>query len=730
MPAKPRVIRVFLSSTFRDFAEERDLLVKKVFPELRRLCRERKVDLVEVDLRWGITEAESRQGKILPICLGEIDRARPYFMGFIGDRYGWVPEGSQYPLGIVEREPWLRDHQGGKSVTELEILHGVLNNPEMAGRAFFYFRDSNYSQGKGGDYLSEDATSAAKLEALKDRIRDSQFPLVEDYANPEVLADKVRADLAALIDKEYPANEVPDELTLERMRHEAYLWSLTKNYIGANRRLKAFDSAISSNNGIRDMLLWGESGCGKSALLANWIQWRRKINQSHYIIYFSLNRFPEYNSCPLSLITTIVAFIIRDLCDDCFPWSEIASFSDDCTDLTGYLQKDRPLNKLIDQHVRHAGMNEFRLQESLFIIEYLRRLASRGIRIELTNILEDLFSGLINLEVIGKTKTKIIIVLDELVEPSILDYLPKLNQSIVSFLVSTSQSTVKDAWCARDAMPSDKISNRIETSCYSVTHPPAVFQMSEVEMTSQDVRDCISDTFQKHGKSSSHPVIEPIASAPFSKNPRWLFSLIEELKEYGDHSSLGIHVNKLLAPWPDEDPLRTVHKHHLYLHRVDKIKNEIKRGYDALKIIALSSYIFRDELMEMTGISAQSLIELELMLSEEWSSGVIRLKNPAYRNIKIDAAEKRSLNLKLANFLANKGDEIDVLSRACNHWSQVYCPLSYDPLSFFESSKVMGNQFTGDADFEKYQRSHNLLCSRIEAEWDITCHQMESEAQE
>ena len=72
-------------------------------------------------------------------------------------------------------------------------------------------------------------------------------------------------------------------------------------------------------------------------------------------------------------------------------------------------------------------------------------------------------------------------------------------------------------------MPSDKISNKIETSCYSVTHPPAVFQMSEVEMTSQDVRDCISDTFQKHGKSSSHPVIEPIASAPFSKNPRWLF---------------------------------------------------------------------------------------------------------------------------------------------------------------------------------------------------------------
>jgi hypothetical protein len=246
--------------------------------------------------------------------------------------------------------------------------------------------------------------------------------------------------------------------------------------------------------------------------------------------------------------------------------------------------------------------------------------------------------------------------------------------------------------------------------------------MSEVEMTSQDVRDCISDTFQKHGKSSSHPVVEPITCAPFSKNPRWLFSLIEELKEYGDHSSLKMHVNKILASWPDGDPSRKVHKHHLYLHRVDRIKNEIKKGYDALKIITLSNYIFRDELMEMAGISAQSLSELELILSEEWSSGVIRLKNLTYRSIKIDAAEKRSLDLKIANFLANKGDEIDILCRACNHWGRVY-----GHLSFFESDKAMGNQFTGDTDFEKYQRSHNLLGSRIDAEWDYFCHQMENE---
>ncbi len=162
-----RTVRVFLSSTFRDFAEERDLLVRKIFPELRRKCRERQVELVDVDLRWGITEEEAQQGKVLPICLAEIDRARPFFMGFIGERYGWVPEAEKYDLSLIMEQPWLDELRGGKSVTELEMLHGVLNNLAMEDRAFFYFRDPAWSQKKGGAYLSEGSLDKEKLEALK-----------------------------------------------------------------------------------------------------------------------------------------------------------------------------------------------------------------------------------------------------------------------------------------------------------------------------------------------------------------------------------------------------------------------------------------------------------------------------------------------------------------------------------------------------------------------------------
>jgi hypothetical protein len=41
----PRVIRVFVSSTFRDMQEERDVLVKQIFPQLRKLCESRAASL-------------------------------------------------------------------------------------------------------------------------------------------------------------------------------------------------------------------------------------------------------------------------------------------------------------------------------------------------------------------------------------------------------------------------------------------------------------------------------------------------------------------------------------------------------------------------------------------------------------------------------------------------------------------------------------------------------------
>ena len=83
---EPCTIRLFVSSTFRDFGEERDLLVRRVFPALRARLKGRFVELVDVCRRWGIKAEEAERGEVLPICLAEIDRSRPYFIGMLGER--------------------------------------------------------------------------------------------------------------------------------------------------------------------------------------------------------------------------------------------------------------------------------------------------------------------------------------------------------------------------------------------------------------------------------------------------------------------------------------------------------------------------------------------------------------------------------------------------------------------------------------------------------------------
>jgi len=212
-------VRVFISSTFRDMQVERDVLVKQVSPELRRRCTERGVDFVEVDLRWGVTEEEAENGEVLPICLQEIELCRPYFIGLLGERYGWVP--SQLPGELVGEQAWLDGHRD-KSLTELEILHGVLNNPDTAGRAFFYFRDPGYTNEHGGNHAAEDSAASQKLADLKGRIRAGATSVRENYANPEALGQHVLEDLWRAIDQEHPASAKLSPLQQEARNHESF----------------------------------------------------------------------------------------------------------------------------------------------------------------------------------------------------------------------------------------------------------------------------------------------------------------------------------------------------------------------------------------------------------------------------------------------------------------------------------------------------------------------------
>jgi hypothetical protein len=54
-----RNVRIFLSSTFRDMHAERDRLIKVTFPTLRERLLPQRVELYDIDLRWGILRLEA-----------------------------------------------------------------------------------------------------------------------------------------------------------------------------------------------------------------------------------------------------------------------------------------------------------------------------------------------------------------------------------------------------------------------------------------------------------------------------------------------------------------------------------------------------------------------------------------------------------------------------------------------------------------------------------------------
>ena len=274
-----RQIRVFISSTFRDMQAERDVLVKKVFPQLRKLCEECAVAWTEVDLRWGITEKESSEGQVLPLCLAEIERCRPYFIGLLGERYGWVPDSGEISSNLKEEQPWLKEHLQ-KSVTELEIIHGVLQSPKMRDRSIFYFRDPDYlnklpADADPKDFQSESAESAEKLLELKDKICDEytagklDYSPRKNYPDPVALGELVLADFTELINKLYPESETPDPIDQEATLHEAYGRSRRLAFVGREELLDKMDNHAATF-GAKPLVLTGESGCGKSALIAEW----------------------------------------------------------------------------------------------------------------------------------------------------------------------------------------------------------------------------------------------------------------------------------------------------------------------------------------------------------------------------------------------------------------------------------------------------------------------------
>jgi nephrocystin-3 len=317
-----KTVRVFISSTFRDMHAERDHLIRVTFPALREKLLPHRVDLYDIDLRWGITEDEAKNEKVIDLCLEQVDDCRPFFLAFLGHRYGWVPD--HIPDETKQKFPFVLQFPG-VSLTELELRHGAMLD-HAGSRTLILLRKGDAVASipeatRNRDFVETDPQLKQRLESLKRELETGPYP-VQPYSavwEPErydrVNRTEGRLDglndfgkqvedwLWKAIRTELQLPENPstvDPLDAEADLHERFQELRTRIYVGRNDLYhKLHDFAIVG--GEVPLLLTGESGLGKSAALARFVRDFRKQHPDVFVLPHFVGASPRTTSLPAML---------------------------------------------------------------------------------------------------------------------------------------------------------------------------------------------------------------------------------------------------------------------------------------------------------------------------------------------------------------------------------------------------------------------------------------------
>ncbi len=86
----PNTFRLFISSTFANLKDERDLLAQYVYPQLKRYCQGMRMQFQVIDMRWSVDDRASYSHQTLDICRQEVINCRsqslePNFLLLLAD---------------------------------------------------------------------------------------------------------------------------------------------------------------------------------------------------------------------------------------------------------------------------------------------------------------------------------------------------------------------------------------------------------------------------------------------------------------------------------------------------------------------------------------------------------------------------------------------------------------------------------------------------------------------
>nr|XP_006816361.1 PREDICTED: TPR repeat-containing protein DDB_G0287407-like [Saccoglossus kowalevskii] len=505
--SEKHIVRVFFSSPFGGMEIEREELTKKYWPRLSSMCSRAGFEFVPVDLRWGITSEMSSNASTIEVCLKELDRS-DMIIGFFGQRYGWHGDNELLQKSFdvaITKYPWLNEYRD-KSVTELEFLHGHLNNPGDRA-ACFYFRDKAYDDEMLAKYESEnneeesrkyqsitDGEDAAQcLTELKKKVKDTEdkcLQFVEEYPNPEagaeLMFEAIKNHLQTILKPLKKLTEREEKLSLQNAYYASHLGvGANQEYIGGETYLKEVDRHVmkdDENFADKPLLIVGDSGVGKTTLLSNWLHRHQQTHPDDIIAYHFVGCAPKTTS-----ETDVLSRIVEDL-------------------KYGYKKKHN--EKYEDEKNENV-----KSEKPKTVLDYYRELQ------EVLSLINEngyhaviIIDGVNKMDDIGKTKKE-------------LYWLPKDIPKGVSLLISC----LKD-----DISKTDEFNER-------------QFDILSVEkLNTEQKEQMMQAILSLRGKELSSEQKLRLMNKEETENPLYLKILLQELVNFGDFFKLDDHIDYIL----------------------------------------------------------------------------------------------------------------------------------------------------------------------------------------
>jgi len=254
---RPTDIHVLVSCCFPESRAERETLLGRTLQDIGASSLSRGCRLIDIDLRSEIADGASVVDRLLestaPIAVVVV----------LGSCCDWIEQAMNEPEDALD----LR--LGGATdlrlrLQELEVLEHLAGNPLIAGRCMVYqsARCSSLGAPEGAGY--------ERVERLKRKIEMQGGAVRFGYTDVEMLHSWVLDDLFGIIDRFFPADGVAAMLAAERRAQEAFARTRRQIYVEMPGYLNDLDYHVRGEG--PPLVVIGESGVGKSALLAFWTE--------------------------------------------------------------------------------------------------------------------------------------------------------------------------------------------------------------------------------------------------------------------------------------------------------------------------------------------------------------------------------------------------------------------------------------------------------------------------